>query len=115
MPALKAADLKKVRKQLLDARAEIEHLEEITVDDRKPVELDQQTQGRLSRMDALQVHEMALEQERRREIEIQRIDAALKRIDEGEYGYCVACGEDIEEKRLAGDPAVPLCVDCASG
>ncbi len=115
MPALKAADLKKVKKQLLDARAEIEHLEEITEDDRKPVELDQQTQGRLSRMDALQVHEMALEQERRREIEIQRIDAALKRIDEGEYGYCVACGEDIEEKRLASDPAVPLCVDCASG
>ena len=115
MPALKAADLKKVKKQLLDARAEIEHLEKITVDDRKPVELDQQTQGRLSRMDALQVHEMALEQERRREIEIQRIDAALKRIDEGEYGYCVSCGEDIEVKRLASDPAVPLCVDCAPG
>ena len=65
-------------------------------------------------MDARQLHEMALEQERQREIEIQRIDAARKRIDEGEHGYRVSCGEDIEEKRLANDPALPLCVDCAS-
>ena len=96
-------------------RAEIERLEEMTVEDRKPVELDQQTQGRLSRMDALQVQEMALEQERRREIELQRIDAALQRITEREYGYCAMCGDEIAPERLENDPAVALCVDCAQG
>ena len=108
-------DIKKVKKRLLDERAEIEKLEAITEGDRKPVELDQQTQGRLARMDAIQLHEMALEQERRREVEIQRIDAALKRIEEGEYGYCLSCGDEISPKRLDTDPATPLCVDCASG
>ncbi len=111
----KGLDLKKMKKRLLDERADIEKLEEMTEGDRKPVELDQQTQGRLARMDAMQLHEMALEQERRREVEIQRIDAALKRMEEGEYGYCLSCGDEISPKRLDTDPAAPLCVDCASG
>ena len=88
---------------------------EITQEDRKPVELDQSQVGRLSRMDAMQVQEMALEQERRREIEIKRINAALVRIAEGEYGFCSKCGEGISPKRLEFDPSTPMCVDCASG
>ena len=91
----------------------IRELTAISADSRKTVELDQTTQGRLSRMDALQVQEMALEQERRRAIEVQRIEAALLRIDSGEFGYCTSCGDDIEPKRLANDPTVPLCLTCA--
>ena len=64
-------------------------------------------------MDALQVQEMALEQERRRGIEIQRIEAALLRIGSAEFGYCTSCGDDIGPNRLANDPAVPLCLTCA--
>jgi DnaK suppressor protein len=41
------------------------------------------------------------------------IASALGRIDDGEYGYCVRCDEDIPAKRLAVDPAVTRCVDCA--
>ena len=103
-------------KHLLESqRAELLKQTEITQEDRKPVELDQSQVGRLSRMDAMQVQEMALEQERRREIGIQRINAALKRIAEGEYGFCLDCGEHISSKRLEFDLATPLCVDCASG
>jgi DnaK suppressor protein len=47
--------------------------------------------------------------------QIKRVRAALKRIDDGDYGYCVTCGEEIEPKRLAVDLAVPTCIDCASG
>jgi DnaK suppressor protein len=36
-------------------------------------------------------------------------------MDEGEYGYCTSCGEEIEAKRLALDPALATCVDCAAG
>lgn len=104
----------KLEKSLIAERGELVRLVEATEDDRKPVELDQALQGRLSRLDAIQVQEMALEQERRREIEIARIDAALKRIGEDEYGYCVSCGEEIVPERLDNNPAVPTCIECAS-
>jgi len=103
-----------IHQQLLDRRHELVHLAQTAADVRGPVELDQTTQGRLSRMDAMQVQAMAQETERRRQLEISRIDTALKRLDEDEYGYCVACGEPIEPKRLAHDPSVPNCHVCAS-
>ncbi len=81
---------------------------------REPVELDQSKVGRLSRMDAMQMQAMALETERRREVELQKIDAALRRMEEDEYGFCSACGEDIPAKRLKIDPATLLCIDCAA-
>jgi len=105
--------LDKIKSRLETERDKIKRLAEATEDDRKPVELDQSQVGRLSRMDAMQVQEMALEQERRRDFELQKIEAALARIEEGEYGYCTRCGEDISPKRLEFDPAAPLCVDCA--
>jgi DnaK suppressor protein len=40
------------------------------------------------------------------------LNAALRRLDEDEYGYCLACGEDILPERLGIDPAVTLCVTC---
>ena len=82
--------------------------------DRRPVELDQTRQGRLSRMDALQGQALAAATERRRGVELARIEAALERIEAGEYGDCAGCGEPIPAKRLAFDPAAPTCVDCAS-
>ena len=100
----------------LEARAaELSEAETASTAERAPVELDQQSVGRLSRMDAMQVQAMASAQSRRRATELRRIRAALKRFDEGEYGYCAECGEEIADKRLDLDPAAPLCVDCASG
>lgn len=101
------------KKQLEDLRKELTHLTEATQDSRKPVELDQTSVGRLSRMDALQTQAMQLETERRRGLAIQRVDSALKRIENRDFGFCVTCGEDIEEKRLAHDPTFPTCIGCA--
>ena len=84
-------------------------------DAQSTVELDQQAVGRLSRMDALQNQAMAQAQARMRNAERQRIYAALKRIDDGDYGYCTDCGEDIEPKRLNADPTIPRCLDCTRG
>jgi len=84
-----------------------------TGDDRKPVELDQQAVGRLSRMDAMQQQAMALESERRRALQLGRVEAALKRLGAESFGYCALCDEEIGEKRLALDPAIPTCVKCA--
>ncbi len=81
---------------------------------RAPVELDQQSVGRLSRMDALQIQAMAQETERRRQTRMGALRAALKRIDEGAFGFCPACGEEIGAKRLEFDPAIVTCIDCAA-
>jgi RNA polymerase-binding transcription factor len=58
---------------------------------------------------------MALAQQTRRDIQTRRLNAALARIDQGEYGYCEDCGEDIAPKRLELDPAASKCISCASG
>jgi DnaK suppressor protein len=41
-----------------------------------------------------------------------KIDTALQKIDEGEFGECVTCGEDIGVKRLRARPVAELCIDC---
>lgn len=103
------------RKSLDGRLAELEEAHASTEEDRAPVTLDQTTQGRLSRMDALQVQAMALETDRRREMEIKRVEAALGRMDDDEFGYCISCGDEIEIKRLDNDPATPTCIGCARG
>ena len=95
-------------------RESLDNLSDATEDERRPVELDQQSVGRLSRMDAMQVQAMAQAVEGRRRQRQAQIVAALKRLDEGEYGYCVVCGEDIPAKRLEVDLTAARCVDCAS-
>ncbi|MCB9989528.1 MAG: TraR/DksA C4-type zinc finger protein [Rhodospirillales bacterium] len=106
-------DLQALKRQLLVQRDELERLSAISAESRAAVELDQTVQGRLSRMDAIQQQEMAKETERRRAIERQRIDAALKRMEDGDYGYCVKCDEEIVAARLNLDPATPTCINCA--
>lgn len=83
--------------------------------ERAPVTLDQQSVGRLSRMDALQVQEMAKASEGRRQTRLRQIQAALERLDGGDFGECRTCGEAIGAKRLGLDPAVPTCIACAKG
>jgi len=45
---------------------------------------------------------------------LKKIDEALARIDEGDYGECESCGEDIGVKRLMARPVAQLCIDCKS-
>ncbi len=110
-----AIDVPAMKGRLLVIRAELVATSKTSAESRQPVELDQSRVGRISRMDALQGQAMAVESERRRGVEITRIDAALARIDAGDYGYCVVCEDDIEVKRLMFDPATPTCINCARG
>lgn len=106
-------DEEDVRKRLLELKADLETLSEISEDARATVTLDQQSVGRLSRMDAIQGQAMAQAAERQRRANIQRIEATLKRLDDGDYGYCAECGEEIAERRLQVDPAAAFCIKCA--
>lgn len=106
-------DLDSYRAQLLTQRDALLAQDALSESDRAPVVLDQDSVGRLSRIDAMQVQAMAIAQQRRRQTERTAIDAALKRIDAGEFGYCVKCGDEIAEPRLRHNPAASTCIQCA--
>ena len=106
-------DVKTAKQLLLKMKREIADLSDAAKSNRKPVALDQQSVGRLSRMDSLQVQAMDQAAEQRRRRDVLRIDAALERIEADDYGYCVTCDEEIGAKRLALDPATPLRTNCA--
>ena len=103
-------------RRLIDARlAELAEGDTRGAAGKATVELDQQAVGRLSRMDALQNQAMAKATDARRAGERARLTAALARMDEGEFGFCEDCGEEIAVGRLQLDPAATRCVDCARG
>ena len=78
-----------------------------------PVELDQSRVGRLSRMDAMQQQAMSQASARITDLERQRIESALSRMESGDFGYCIICEDEIPEGRLQFDPSVLLCISCA--
>ena len=106
-------DLAKAKQRLADKKQELEDLSDLSADARDPVSLDQQSVGRLSRMDAMQQQAMNQATEQKRKFDLVRIEAALRRIRDEEYGYCEECGEEIPDGRLAIDPMAELCVNCA--
>jgi RNA polymerase-binding transcription factor len=104
-----------IRTRLFALKEELTSLSAISEEARATVALDQQSVGRLSRMDAMQMQAMAQASERQRSQDLLRIEAALHRLAQGDYGACLECGEDIPAKRLAVDPAATLCITCAAG
>lgn len=107
--------LARYRKTLVDELAAIDRLAEIAEEDSQPVLLDQQSVGRLARMDAMQRQAMAVETKRRRQLRRAQIVQALRRMAEDEFGYCANCGETIPDGRLDIDATFHLCVRCAEG
>ena len=70
--------------------------------------------GRLTRMEAIQAQSMNDAAKRRHEKRLRGVKAALEAIEEGTYGTCVRCGEEIPEGRLEIMPESRLCVKCAA-
>lgn len=91
-------------------RAEVEALQAGHEEPRAQPEADQEVGDRSARAEAVQDHEMAVETTRRRHLELRRIDAALKRLQEGVFGDCVTCEKAIDPERLMLDPTTPFCI-----
>ena len=109
---MEAHEIDVLKNLLLSLREEIGQLTAQSSDATSTVALDQSKVGRLSRMDAMQAQQMAQETARRRQLQLQKIDSALKRIALDDYGYCYKCGDEIEAARLKFDPAYTRCVQC---
>jgi DnaK suppressor protein len=102
------------KKSLLEMKRSLLQAQETGDQAEETVELDQARIGRLSRMDAMQSQAMSKETGRRRRTKLLQIEAALQRIEDGDYGHCLECGENIAPARLAVDPSALLCIQCAS-
>ncbi len=105
-------EIEQFRQKLLGLRAELQALEESAKETTKPVELDQASMGRLSRMDAMLAQQMAQEGSRRRKRQLLKIDGALRRIESGAYGKCFICEKEIDVRRLSVDPTTTRCMNC---
>ena len=91
-----------------DLQQQIAQIESAT----EPVTLDQQSVGRVSRIDAIQQQQMAVANKTQLLQQLQRVETALNRVSDGSYGYCLACGELIANGRLEVQPEVTLCLAC---
>lgn len=78
----------------------------------EPVELDQSSVGRLSRMDNLQTQGLTAGLQAREQARLGQLTEALGRMDAGTYGLCVVCGEPVTFERLMIFPEAPNCAAC---
>lgn len=108
-------DLEAFLQKLNERLQELEKRKSSRANENKPLELDQSRMGRLTRMDAMQQQSMSQAASVREAQERQRIQSAIVRIERGEFGYCMNCGEDISENRLEVDPSAFLCIECVRG
>ena len=105
---------KEIENALKQLVADLEVALALTEKASKPVELDQATLGRLSRMEAMQQQKMVEANRRAQHIRIEQARAALRRLEADEYGECLSCGESIIERRLLARPETPFCLECQS-
>jgi len=102
-------------RELLETRQrELQHLLEADAEAAQPVTLDQQSVGRVSRIDAIQQQQMALANRQQARALQSQVEVALQRIESGEFGDCLHCGEAIAEARLQVQPWASLCIACQS-
>lgn len=113
MNATKPSLTEELLANVIEELADLSAHQESHASDAAPVALDQQSVGRLSRVDAMQRQSMAAASAERRKARIAALHAARARIEAGEFGYCANCDEPIAPGRLKADPTVPLCVACA--
>ena len=78
----------------------------------KPVALDQQSVGRLSRMDAIAQQQMDSARAHHSAERLRAVVVALSRVESGDYGYCRHCDEPIGYARLAAKPETCFCLAC---
>jgi len=105
-------EIEHIRQKLLSLRAELQGPEESPNEAAKPMALDQDGIGRLSRRDAMQVLQKHEEVARQHKRHLQKIDGALRRIEAGEYGRCFMCEKEIDALRLSEDPTSTRCMNC---
>ena len=109
---MKKKDLDKFKKILAEEKQKIlRHLEELS--DSAETELTPSAAGDPVDIASLEINQAALTKIGKRETYLlKKIDIALDKIENGTYGECESCGEEISPARLMARPVAQLCIDC---
>jgi DnaK suppressor protein len=101
-----------IKHLLVELKADIEARIQNQEKDTQPVLLDQQSVGRVSRIDAIQQQQMAKASQAQNIRLLAKIDLAFGRFATELFGSCQQCEEPIELARLKIQPFASLCIDC---
>ena len=112
MDDLTQDQLEGLRAKLSALREELETTLARSKDASRPVTLDQQAVGRISRIDAIQQQKMVEANRHRQSIRLGQVKAALKAMDCDEFGLCLRCEEPISWGRLQAKPESTICLEC---
>lgn len=110
---LSADQLQPLRADLERALARLERSMKTSARAARPVQLDQTSVGRLSRIDAIQNQSLTQGLRAREDAKSALLRGALKRIDQGTYGLCTGCAGPLQFERLSVFPETPTCSGCA--
>jgi len=111
MDPLTTTQREEFRQMLLALQDELKALVEGRSAGTRPVAPDSAI-GRISRMDAIQIQQMAQANMRKAKQRLEQAGAALNRLMDDSFGECAECGEDIGYARLKARPEAPFCVQC---
>jgi len=102
--------LEKFRKQLIEKRKDILEEANRTLADMTDQSSNVPDPNDRASIESDRSFELRIRDRERRLLT--KIDEALGRIEDGEYGICEGCGCDINVKRLEARPVTTLCIDC---
>lgn len=112
---LREEQLVEIRNELTRSLNKLERSLKISGESARPRDLEQDTVGRLSRIDALQNAGLTAKLEDRERAMLSQVVEALRRIEDGTYGACNGCGKNIPMERLLVFPETLACDKCARG
>lgn len=113
--ALAPEERETIREELLRTLTRLERSLKAANGAARPRDLEQDTVGRLSRIEALQSQGLTHTLAEREKAQLAQVVAALHRLEEGTYGACNACGGPIPVPRLMVFPETLACQACACG
>ncbi|MCP4494383.1 MAG: TraR/DksA family transcriptional regulator [Gammaproteobacteria bacterium] len=111
---LNAVELQLLNELLKAQKQTLEHQLQQVEANTQPVALDQQSVGRVSRIDAIQQQQMAIANRQQLMQQSHAVNTSLSRIGDDEYGFCLECAEPIGFARLQVQPYAPYCLACQS-
>ena len=113
MKNLTPEEIDELHSELVELNEELQLIVDASEAETRPVDLDQPI-GRLSRMDAIAQQNILKANRRSAQVRVQRVQSAIQRIANNEYGECLACGEMVGLQRLKVQPEAPFCIACQS-
>jgi DnaK suppressor protein len=112
---LSTGEQEQLREELLRSLARLERSLNSNGHASRPRDLEQDTVGRLSRIEALQNQGLVQNLADREKQQLTQIMEALRRMEDGSFGNCAACGGEIPFERLQVYPEAEACCTCANG